>query len=284
MKRTIDLKNPSYEKQATVYAPDGAAPRAAVLYFHGGGLLYGQREDLPDAHIDAFTGAGFAVIAFDYPLAPAADLDLILKDVRESVDTFIEKPEVFGLPENLPYFLWGRSAGAYLALMTGAAKDLGRNPAGILSYYGYGFLTDRWDDLPSPYYSTLPAVNKNAFDAVPQHLHADGPMATHFCLYVYARQTGAWRKLIYKGRDKFFYLNDTLRTVDQLSAPLFAAHAIADPDVPFAEFTALCNKFHPKQRYVDAGDVHDFDRETSTPAAKNVLKKSLAFIESCLSV
>jgi acetyl esterase len=283
MKHIIDLKNPNYLKKATVYAPDGEAPRGAVLYFHGGGLLYGEREDLPDAHIAAFTGAGCAVIAFDYPLAPAADLDQILKDVRESVDTFIEKPELFGLPENLPYFLWGRSAGAYLALMTGAAADLSRSPAGILSYYGYGFLTDRWDDLPSPYYNTLPAVKKDAFDAVPQDLHADGPMDTHFCLYVYARQTGSWRKLIYKGRDKFFYLNDTLRTVDKLSAPLFAAHAIADPDVPYAEFTALCSKFHPEQRYVDAGDVHDFDRDTDNLSAQKVLKRSVAFMESHLA-
>ncbi|MGI6556195.1 MAG: alpha/beta hydrolase [Pseudoramibacter sp.] len=281
MQRVIDLNHPDYTKKATVYLNPEKPVRAAVLYFHGGGLLYGEREDLPKAHIEAFTGAGLAVIAFDYPLAPAADLDTILSDVRASAKCYIEYPEIFGL-DSLPYFLWGRSAGAYLALMIAASEDLPTPPAGILSYYGYGFLTDRWDTTPSPYYAGLPQVSKDAFDAVPQTVHADGPMATHYSLYVYARQTGSWRRLIYKGRDKFFYLNDSLRNVTSLPAPLFAAHAIADPDVPFAEFTALCNQFNP-QRFVAAGNVHDFDRETNTPAAKDVLKKSLAFVDSCLN-
>lgn len=282
MQRVIDLNHPDYTKKATVYFNPEKPVQAAVLYFHGGGLLYGQREDLPEAHIDAFTGAGLAIIAFDYPLAPAADLDMILADVRDSANTYIQHPEMFELKKNLPYFLWGRSAGAYLALMTAASADLAAPPAGILSYYGYGFLTDRWDTDPSPYYLSLPQVSKDAFDAVPRGIHADGPMATHYSLYVYARQTGAWRRLIYKGRDKFFYLNDSLRNVTALPAPLFAAHAIADPDVPFAEFTALCNQFNP-ERFVAAGNVHDFDRETDTPAAKDVLKKSVAFVDSCLN-
>lgn len=282
MQRVIDLNHPDYIKKATVYLNPEKPVRAAVLYFHGGGLLYGQREDLPAAHIEAFSGAGLAVIAFDYPLSPAADLDFILADVRASAAAYIRHSEIFGLEKNLPYFLWGRSAGAYLALMCAASDELDVPPAGILSYYGYGFLTDRWDTDPSPYYTSLPQVRKDAFDAVPQAIHADGPMATHYSLYVYARQTGAWRRLIYKGRDKFFYLNDSLRQTDHLPAPLFAAHAIADPDVPFAEFTALCSKFHPK-RFVAAGNVHDFDRETDTLPAKQVIAESLAFVDHCLN-
>ena len=60
---------------ATVYTKADIPQKAVILYFHGGGLVYGSREDLPDFHIETLTNAGFTIISFDYPLAPESKID-----------------------------------------------------------------------------------------------------------------------------------------------------------------------------------------------------------------
>ena len=156
---------------ATIYTKADIPQKAVILYFHGGGLVYGSREDLPDFHIETLTNAGFTIIAFDYPLAPESKIDIILSDIINSIESYIAN-------NNLPYFLGGRSAGAYLCLLA-ASKKLSKAPNGILSYYGYGFLTRDWFETPSNYYNTLPKVSekclnicKNNF-AQTAHLTAD---------------------------------------------------------------------------------------------------------------
>ena len=137
MLQTKELSIPGapYEKSATVYFDTDHKPKACILYFHGGGLLYGTRTDLPEFHRTSMTEAGYCIIAFDYPLAPSAKLDLILDDVCASINHYIEdfssyyaaftetpsESQTAPAPtEALPYFLWGRSAGAYLSLLAGA--------------------------------------------------------------------------------------------------------------------------------------------------------------------
>ena len=43
--KTIDIDYAEYHKKVTVYYNDSVELKAAILYFHGGGLLYGTRED-----------------------------------------------------------------------------------------------------------------------------------------------------------------------------------------------------------------------------------------------
>ena len=114
-KREINLKHPAYPKYATVYSEKDTDAKACILYFHGGGLLYGSREDLPRRHIDTLTRAGYIIVSYDYPLAPAARLDTIMGDVCSSITHYINHPEIY-CGRKLPFFLWGRSAGAYLCL------------------------------------------------------------------------------------------------------------------------------------------------------------------------
>ena len=105
-----------------MYTNSDTPVKAAIIYFHGGGLLYGRRKDLPRPHLNTLTQAGYAIIAFDYPLAPAAKLEMIMNDVESSIQYYIDhSDELIESPKSsegsLPYFLWGRSAGAYLCLM-----------------------------------------------------------------------------------------------------------------------------------------------------------------------
>lgn len=283
LKKEIQIPCDYCEKHATIYSDTEAQTRACILYFHGGGLLYGSRDDLPELHLHLLTENGYRIIAFDYPLAPSAKLDLIFEDVCASVNHYIGHFPLYmdgqGTESRLlPYFLWGRSAGAYLCLLAGAHGKLKTNPAGILSYYGYGFLCDGWFLTPSNYYNTLPPVSETAIRTVPAGIHVNGDLDTHYSVYVYARQKGNWMDLIYAGRQKFFYLDYTLRTCDKLPCPLFCAHSTGDTDVPYSEFLELCSRFQA-QRFVASHSMHDFDRDEKNPATARLLDATLRFLD-----
>ena len=278
MLKTKDRKltDRPFRKHVTVYTDTSVPTRARLVYFHGGGLLYGSRGDLPAGHIEAFTKAGYQILAFDYPLAPAAGLELILEDVCDSVNSACADDASY-TDGSLPYVLWGRSAGAYLCLIAAASGRLEKAPAGILSWYGYGFLCDNWFCTPSPYYCSLPPIDADCLSLASRTPDADGSLDTHYCIYVYARQSGSWKQMIYKGREKFFYLDYSLRTCEKLPCPLFAAHSTGDPDVPYQEFVELCSRYGA-ERFIAAGNTHDFDRDADNPFTAQLLDASLAFL------
>lgn len=276
-KRDYQLTDTPYVKHTTVYTDTSVPTKARILYFHGGGLLYGSRCDLPEGHLTALTGAGYDIIAYDYPLAPAAGLELILEDVCASINSACESSAGY-TDSSLPYYLWGRSAGAYLCLIAAASGRLVQPPKGILSYYGYGFLCDNWFAAPAPYYCSLPPVETSCLEHASQTPDADGSLDTHYSIYVYARQTGNWKQIIYTGREKFFYLNYSLRTCDVLPCPLFCAHSTGDPDVPYSEFLELCNKYHA-ERFIASGNEHDFDRDAQNPFTEQLLEATLEFLK-----
>lgn len=280
-KKELKLASSLYSKKVTLYSDTNTKPVACILYFHGGGLLYGYRQDLPDPHLHTLTKAGYTVAAFDYPLAPSAKLDVILTDVCASINHYIENPTLY-TGSDLPFFLWGRSAGAYLCLIAAAGGTLSASPRGILSYYGYGFLCDHWFHTPSNYYRSLPPVDDTCLRKIPDKIQAGGSLDTCYSIYVYARQTGCWPDLIYSGREKYFYLNYSLRTCDALPCPLFCAHSTNDPDVPYSEFLELCSRY-PSTRFITSGDMHDFDRNQSSDVTQDLLKATLQFLDSHLS-
>ena len=51
---TIQLQSKPFEKNVVIYQDTSVSAKAAILYFHGGGLLYGDREDLPALHKELF--------------------------------------------------------------------------------------------------------------------------------------------------------------------------------------------------------------------------------------
>lgn len=263
-----------------LYTDTDRPPKAAILYFHGGGLLYGSKTDLPKLHLQTMTSAGYALVSYDYPLAPSAKLPLILKDVCDSVNHFIRHGTAY-TDKELPYYLSGRSAGAYLCLIAAASGHLDRAPKGILSYYGYGFLCDHWFDSPSTYYRSLPSVSDTCLAALPSEIHVSGSLDTHYSAYVYARQSGNWKSLIYEGREKFFLLHYSLRLCEALPCPLFCAHSINDTDVPYQEFLALCARFRA-ERFIAPCEIHDFDRDADSSVTRELLEASVSFLDKHL--
>lgn len=92
-----------------LYDNPDVVPKACILYFHGGGLLYGHSDDLPRTHLERLTSTGYPVASFEYPLAPAADLRMILSSVTYSINHYLCHPEQY-VSHKLPYVLFGRSA------------------------------------------------------------------------------------------------------------------------------------------------------------------------------
>ncbi|MCQ2507568.1 MAG: alpha/beta hydrolase [Dorea sp.] len=274
--KDLTLFKSPFKKCATVYWDDEVELKAAILYFHGGGLLYGNRKDLPATHKRVFTEAGYAIITYDYPLSPAAKLDMIKADILASINDYAKDAESY-IGVHLPYFLWGRSSGAYLVLLAAASGMLKEKPCGVLSYYGYGFLCDNWYQIPSTYYSKLPKVDAACLNFIPRDYHCYGDLQTHYGVYVYARQTGNWKNLIYEGRDKFFLLDYSLRTISSLPCPLFCAHSTGDTDVPYSEFLELAGRYHAR-RFIAATKEHDFDRDEDGPYIKRLLDSTMNFI------
>lgn len=270
------LPGAGFEKQASVYLPEDRPCKAAVLYLHGGALIYGDRDDLPDYHIERLCGEGYAVIALDYPLLPSSCAEEILDEVCRSIEWFISvRSKLLGNAQ--PYFLLGRSAGAYLALSV-MTRPLTEKPAGILSYYGYGLLTDGWYDRPSPFYSRYPAVPESALAALPTAPHCRGELSRLYFAYVYLRQSGRWESFL-RGSGT----TPTLRNTSPSEAPpLFLAHSRGDTDVPFEEFLALTQRFPQAIRFETAIPAHDFDSSTDSAVTHKLLDQSLEFMAGCI--
>ena len=284
----------------TIHEPAAGRDRhIAVFYLHGGGLLYGERDDLPAPYVRAITDAGYTLVCADYPLCPEAALPEVVDAIActwyEAVGRRVEAGELTG------YFLFGRSAGAYLSLVL--ARELRRGgiergtgddgapnvralpqPLGILDFYGYYDLTDRAFREPARAYTALPEVTRATAEAMvrPAPL-TSGPKPLRYSLYVYARQhEGAWLELM--GLDG----SAAERTAEawSLSAediaqlpPLFIAASTGDEDVPLRASKTLARTAPRATMKTVYYLPHDFDRDLTNPAGMEAYRSALSWMD-----
>lgn len=265
---------------ASLYSSQVNNSKAVILYFHGGGLLMGQREDLPQYHLDRLTKSGYSILAFDYRLAPETTFPLILEDVLDAIDYFIENKSKLGY-EDLPFFLWGRSAGAYLALLS-YKMGLGEKPRGIISYYGYGFLCPDWYKSPSFYYLQYPNLKRESVKKlIKDRQLSEASPQIRFPLYLYTRQTGTWFSS-FAGEDEEGFLStySLLNLPDQIDyPPSFLAHSLRDEDVPFRESIELSKLIRDSSLYTPSVEGHDFDRQVDSRETVILLDKTIEFLD-----
>jgi acetyl esterase len=88
------------------YRPPGAA-RAALLYAHGGGFVLGGLDSHDDVCAELCAGAGVAVLAVEYRLAPEHIYPAALDDVDAAYRSLVA--------DGLPVIVGGDSAGGRLA-------------------------------------------------------------------------------------------------------------------------------------------------------------------------
>ena len=252
-------------------------------------------------YVNLFLNAGYELISLDYPLAPEQRLAVILDAVHAGVmgmleilehgagsaDSSTETDSASGA-SHIPYYLFGRSAGAYLALME--AKRLcesGLGAAGLLCFYGYHTFDLPEFKKPNAWFAKLPAVSKQTADSLVQTGHGpdgaapafltSGPMATRYSIYIYARQTGCWPELLGTSEDIARY---SLSEEDfALLPPGFFTASSGDQDVPFRESKQMARKIPRSQFFPVYYLEHDFDRDTTKPEGMQAYRAALAWLK-----
>ncbi len=127
-------------------AKDISGKLPVVIVVHGGSWSGGDNSELEGMN-RYLAGAGYAVAAINYRLAPAFRFPAPLEDIRGSISFLEEQADAFGI-DSARVVLLGRSAGGHLALL--AAYTLGHQA--IRGAVGLYSPTDmRWSwQRPSP--------------------------------------------------------------------------------------------------------------------------------------
>ena len=110
-------------------AGNRAAPRPAVVHFHGGGWRVGERSSLGPV-LDGFgfspfamlTDAGFVVASADYRLSHEAHFPAQLHDAKAAVRWLRDHAADYNVDPDRIY-AWGDSAGGHLASLVGLTAN-----------------------------------------------------------------------------------------------------------------------------------------------------------------
>lgn len=110
--------------KANIFLTDKTSKQPVVIYFHGGGFIFGNRDQgLPDILRDKLLENNYAVVSADYRLAPETKLAGIVEDVRDIVIWLkINGEKQFSIDSKRMAVMGGSAAG-YLALSTGLNEE-----------------------------------------------------------------------------------------------------------------------------------------------------------------
>ena len=181
---------------------------------------------------------------------------------------------------NLPYFLWGRSAGAFLILSVLTNKFI-TLPNGLISYYGYGFTEPNWYNTSNLHYLNYHNISKEeAFSMVEDNYISHGSIPKRFPLYIYGRQNGNWISIISKYSEEEFLNKYSLlnRPKSYNFIPTFLAHSFKDNDVPYIESINLSRIIKNSTLFTCSANQHDFDRIEKDRNTIDLLNKTIDFL------
>ncbi len=235
--------------KADVYHYTDAKVRPVVVSLHGGALIMGHRESVSGALKNFAQTNGYALVSFDYRLAPETKLPAIIEDIedafkwlrREGAKRFHVDPDRIAVT--------GGSAGGYLTLASGHRVQ--PRPRVLLAYFGYGDLIGDWYSTPSPH--SRHNQRKIAADEAWQQVSGaavadarerkgDGGIFYNFC-----RQTGQWPKAVSgwdsRGEAEKFHPFMPVKNVTASYPPTVLIHGTADTDVPFEQSRLMAREF-----------------------------------------
>jgi len=124
VRREMDVvtgKSPSTGKDllANIWLPpENVIPnRAAVIYVHGGGWFYGDKDNSPRPGFRHLAGQGYLVMDISYTLWPESDIPHMVQEVNQAILWLKRNSERYGIdPHRIT--LSGGSAGAHLAMLS----------------------------------------------------------------------------------------------------------------------------------------------------------------------
>jgi acetyl esterase/lipase len=252
--------------KADVYYYGDARVRPVLVSLHGGALIMGHRESLTGPVKNFALTNGYALVSFDYRLAPETKLPAIIEDIEDAFRWLRrEGPKRFHIdPERIA--VTGGSAGGYLTLVTGHRVQ--PPPRVLLAYFGYGDLIGDWYSTPSPH----PRHNQRKINAEEAQQQISGPAVADArerkgdggIFYNFCRQTGQWPKAVSgwdpRGESEKFYPFMPVKNVTSTYPPTVLIHGTADTDVPFEQSQLMAQELKkhgvPFQFYEIAGAEH----------------------------
>ncbi|MHC5375081.1 alpha/beta hydrolase [Enterococcus sp. LJL120] len=237
-------------------------PSKYLIYFHGGGLVYGTKADMPQALQKIFLDQGYAVLAVDYLLAPNSSLAAILADLEK---TFTEIHKKIA---DADFVFCGRSAGAYLMLLL-TEKLIAKKqklPKQLVSFYGYTDL--KFVETPRAIFPTkIPEESLRAIETVKPVY--DDPNLRRVLLYIYGIQHNLLLDY-YQASATDFQL--AAATFSQLP-PVFTSASTNDLEVPFHYSKQLAKQVSASQ-FVPVYDLeHDFLKDTDNSQVQKVFQQ-----------
>ncbi len=225
------------EIRADVYGASPGAARPAVMWMHGGALIFGNRKSLTRPFHAGLLQLGYVIVSIDYRLAPETKLPAIIEDIQDAYRWVRDQAVRFGIDRDR-IATGGGSAGGYLTQMTGFCLD--PRPRALVSYFGYGDLIGPWYSEPDAFYRRQPLVSKEeAYAAVGSTVVSDPPQDNQRGkFYLYCRQNGLWPKEV-AGHDphtdrKWFDRYCPVLNVTAKYPPTILIHGTNDTDVPYS--------------------------------------------------
>jgi acetyl esterase/lipase len=235
------------EIQADVHRADDAAVRPVVVWLHGGALILGSRSSVPRELLSLCKAEGYALVSFDYRLAPEVKLPAIVEDVKDAFRWLREEggKRLWLDPDRV--VVTGGSAGGYLTLMTGFCVK--PRPRALVAYWGYGDVDGDWYAKPSDFYRKNGSLvsKEEAEKAVGGRVltATDGSpdQKGRGRFYLYLRQNGLWTIRVTgfepgKDREKLDPYCP-VRNVTAAYPPTLLVHGTEDTDVPHAQSAAM---------------------------------------------
>ena len=262
-------QNDLYALSLDAYLPSNPLkPLPAVVYIHGGALIFGSREDINENELSAVIDDEIAYISIDYRLAPETKLMEIKLDVEDAIRWVRgEGARLYGFDAGRVAVL-GKSAGGYLSLLSGTFQNYQDRPNAIISFYGYGDILGDWYSSPSPYYmQSSPVSQEEAAKCISSGIITHAIFPERWPLYLRARQTGTWVSLV-SGFEPLAVGSELMPycpilNIDAKYPPTFLLHGANDTDVPVEQskdmYSALTNMNVKVQIYIQPNGDHGFD-------------------------
>jgi acetyl esterase/lipase len=249
-KKTYTFKTAGkVEVQADVHRADDKVVRPVVVWIHGGALVMGSRTQVPRNLLDLCRSEGFALVSFDYRLAPEVKLPAIIEDVEDAFRWLrAQGPKLLHIdPDRV--VVTGGSAGGYLTLMTGLRVK--PRPRALVAYWGYGDVDGAWYTKPSEHYRKQPLVSREeALRGVGSKVltgtQGGEEQRPRGRFYLYLRQNGLWTREVtgfdpQKERKKLDPYCP-VRNVSRDYPPTMLVHGTEDTDVPYELSAAMARE------------------------------------------
>ena len=209
-----------------------------VVWIHGGALINGHRESVPQWLMDACRDSSYVLVSLDYRLAPETQLPEIIADIEDAFRWIREQgPELFQAdPQRIAVV--GGSAGGYLTLTAGFRVQ--PRPKALVSLWGYGDLVGPWYSEPSPHprHQTSKLSRDEAYQQVSGQPVSDSRdrQGNGGAFYQFCRQQGIW-PLAVSGWDPHtqaakFAPFMAIKNVTSDYPPTLLIHGDKDTDVP----------------------------------------------------